>query len=1377
MRMMKRILSVALVLMMLLPLGAPLIGAAETVGAGETNMLGWRETASGNYASAGQYTLSAALPITAEGDVAMRVTSNIGKLVNVMILSPEQMQELCTSKTYSISLNLKIEEINDETGGCWFGFRVGNNEASSDAKGDWVAFRKSNLIESLSFAPDATHTAEVDATKTTAFRIDVDANAGVIKAYANGALVSTNSSAHKVLGGVWMAICGTPLSVVIDDLRVTDTSTGAEIYAEDFEAYGASRTEPGTVLYQENFGRPITSLSLQSLGWSEINGSYAKTSGNYSYARTDSIVSKGKNSLALSLVGGMAEIEVVSAEALGQYLSKGDTYVISMDVNLGAVNDWFFVSFGADINTSAAHGQWVITRRTYNNVNHPLYTQAYTNGASNTAIMADLSFAWGATNHWDIEINTETETINVYVDGVLMIENAATVHSGIGSIFFGGYGSVGSPTSVILDNIKVCKGSYNGGGATVYSEDFERYTSDATSLDMNANYMEQSSYHSTPALEQKVVIHKDDTYLKLAGASNDTWHGYRLVPGMAIEGINRYTVSYTVDIESAGSGVFMHFGSLTDSSSGVYLMITADSVVLREYDPTTVDLGSYSGSFNGRELKIAVSVDTGARTASVYVDGELAIENAPITYVEAGDIYFGVRKKSVAYFDDITVTAGRYTDTAAVYVGYQKSDVENSESSIRFAGVIGNSHELSRYTEIGFEIKAFYGETVKTYDKPCPVVYSKLIGSEEEGGVKTTLEYYASDFGGTYIFATTIRSVPASAGIVSFTVTPYFTLIGGERAKGSTWTVVYNAQTGEAVSQMLSPSILMSLPEFAGATKVASQGGEDMQYKSGTTLAQVQAYCRELEAAGLRLYQSNQFGNSYYYIYERGSLTVTCAFDGNAKETRITFDRTGARAQNEEDNAGWTEVTTPLLTQLQLNNLSGSNSGMGYVLRLSDGRFVVIDGGHNDYDDYVRLYDVMKSQCVGTEEPVVAAWFITHPHGDHYGVLLQFAPAYGHKVKIEQVIYNFGSSQTLASYTPDLALAKSIDATADAVVCARSGQSFYLADAIIDVFFTPDDCYPVLKSKGVSSGNENCINLRIRIAGQTIMILGDTEVNESNLITARYDASFLKADIVQQAHHGYWAGSDALYAAIDADTVLWPCPPQWYYDLHTGDHGATSNRYNTNNATQVILAGNGTHVLALPYTPTATKPQNEQTARQPGDVIYQMDFQSAQYVYQSGFWCIDTNGSNKDGALEYPTSMSVVTSNGDVGIRMVGQSSTQIGIIRPELLRGVSRFTIDFELTIENYASGVSIWYNDPHPVDHKGRALYTLPNMTGDVRITLEVDNVAGTYKVYQNGTLLTSGTNSVKTDGFLSLYLQSSTVVVRSITLVAGAYANLPK
>lgn len=58
--------------------------------------------------------------------------------------------------------------------------------------------------------------------------------------------------------------------------------------------------------------------------------------------------------------------------------------------------------------------------------------------------------------------------------------------------------------------------------------------------------------------------------------------------------------------------------------------------------------------------------------------------------------------------------------------------------------------------------------------------------------------------------------------------------------------------------------------------------------------------------------------------------------------------------------------------------------GMGYVLRTAAGRFIVVDGGYGR--DAGPLISLMQ-RASGKSRPEVALWLITHPHGDHAGVL------------------------------------------------------------------------------------------------------------------------------------------------------------------------------------------------------------------------------------------------------------------------------------------------------------------------------------------------------------------------------------------------------
>ena len=62
------------------------------------------------------------------------------------------------------------------------------------------------------------------------------------------------------------------------------------------------------------------------------------------------------------------------------------------------------------------------------------------------------------------------------------------------------------------------------------------------------------------------------------------------------------------------------------------------------------------------------------------------------------------------------------------------------------------------------------------------------------------------------------------------------------------------------------------------------------------------------------------------------------------------------------------------------------NCGMCYVIRLFDGRFVILDSNTGEYEENQRLFDVLNSQNVN-EKIIIAAWFFSHAHLDRIGGL------------------------------------------------------------------------------------------------------------------------------------------------------------------------------------------------------------------------------------------------------------------------------------------------------------------------------------------------------------------------------------------------------
>ena len=568
-------------------------------------------------------------------------------------------------------------------------------------------------------------------------------------------------------------------------------------------------------------------------------------------------------------------------------------------------------------------------------------------------------------------------------------------------------------------------------------------------------------------------------------------------------------------------------------------------------------------------------------------------------------------------------------------------------------------------------------------------------------------------------------------------------------------------------------SVKMDIPAFPAVIQqlIEVEGDAHMAYIPGTTEAQFNEYATLLEGAGLTRYADNTIGTSKFYTYVADKKTVNVGWDPTNNTVRLICDNYNNRPLTAETNE-YAERCDTLLTQVGLTYLK-ADTGMSYTMRLADGRFVVIDGGCKDFDDVQQLYDIIKSQHVGEGEPVIAAWFLTHAHSDHYENFLAFANAYQSSVKIETVVYNL---PTTYFHSGLAAAAPAIDTQIYAIpgvkaIYARTGQVFHIADAQFEIMFTPEDFYP-----GAVGGDENdsSVVFKITCEGQSILIFGDSAYNAAKQLLRRYgETDALKSDIMQVAHHGY-DGTDALYRLVDPTIVLWPCPDHWFHEAQRWDatdiEGSKPNRWIFNkylvtspNVTEIFNSGHGTTVLKLPYTSPANGNPTQNVFR-PGEVIYSDDFESIKSLYETGWWAINSLVEKYTVA-----NLEIVKRGSNQGILMTGTDNSVLGIVRPDLLKNTKKFTLEINLQIDDLGDGFGIWYNDNRPIESKNRCLYQLTRK-GAMTVKLEVDLEAGTTDVYFNNVHQTTIQNASNNAGGIYFWSAGAKVFIGSVKLTAG-------
>ncbi len=219
----------------------------------------------------------------------------------------------------------------------------------------------------------------------------------------------------------------------------------------------------------------------------------------------------------------------------------------------------------------------------------------------------------------------------------------------------------------------------------------------------------------------------------------------------------------------------------------------------------------------------------------------------------------------------------------------------------------------------------------------------------------------------------------------------------------------------------------------------------------------------------------------------------------------------------------------------QLTTVKIEDYGMSYAVRLSDGRFIVFDGGREFESDSIHLFHTLKEGSP-YETPVIAMWVLTHPHSDHFHAFLTFTEMFGDQVVVEKVLYNFPEKDDLAHFpylnyrdpriqrnsSPEYNMplmfeaAQKLGAT---LIEAHTGQIFNISDAVCEVLVSPDDTY----HRDTKNINALSIVIRMTLAGQVILWAADAPFSDSNICEKYGD--FLKSDILQIPHHGFQSGT------------------------------------------------------------------------------------------------------------------------------------------------------------------------------------------------------------------------------------------------------------
>ncbi|MCE5199430.1 MAG: MBL fold metallo-hydrolase [Armatimonadota bacterium] len=215
---------------------------------------------------------------------------------------------------------------------------------------------------------------------------------------------------------------------------------------------------------------------------------------------------------------------------------------------------------------------------------------------------------------------------------------------------------------------------------------------------------------------------------------------------------------------------------------------------------------------------------------------------------------------------------------------------------------------------------------------------------------------------------------------------------------------------------------------------------------------------------------------------------------------------------------------------------------MSYVMRTGKGKVIVIDGGTRGDAAYLKAF--LKK--LGGE---VEAWFLTHPHFDHYEALADTL-SNPDGIKVKRLYASMPQEEWVRQYEPEWAygIAEINAAVKKSGKCFNEMQLGEVLDfdgVRVEVLGVKN---PEIHTNAV---NNSSVVLRVQDSQKSVLFLADLGLEGGEKLLKSKFAKRLHTDYVQMAHHGQSGVSERVYQLIQPSYCLWTTPA-WLWDNDAG---------------------------------------------------------------------------------------------------------------------------------------------------------------------------------------------------------------------------------
>ena len=320
-------------------------------------------------------------------------------------------------------------------------------------------------------------------------------------------------------------------------------------------------------------------------------------------------------------------------------------------------------------------------------------------------------------------------------------------------------------------------------------------------------------------------------------------------------------------------------------------------------------------------------------------------------------------------------------------------------------------------------------------------------------------------------------------------------------------------------------------------------------YEHGASEKDYRDYCDKLKESGFELYSSNAANGNSFATYFDGENIVNVSYI-SYKDVDKYIVREVSYLLISVDSIKNSALPCIGEKYEEITTVKVSLAGItALTVRLTDGRFLVIDGGM----DRERIYNTLCKQNVLGGKPVVAAWMFSHAHGDHMNGFYHTLEDHAEDIVIERIIHGFPGESLYLPYknymegVPNIEgewMSRRVNKMYDYIAekmpeckytIAHAGQIFEYAGVKLEVLQTSENLY----KKNMLDSNMSSVIYMLTMPNGKLLALGDG-VDAASKILRKIYGKALRCDAVVLAHHAFNGGDEEMYYCAGATAAIWP---------------------------------------------------------------------------------------------------------------------------------------------------------------------------------------------------------------------------------------------